>query len=138
MIFVEILKLFNTNLLSFLITLGIFVIWMIIFSRTFSCYKSYMTNTRTNNKSEIRSAYLKNLPSVSIIIPARNEEVNIERCLLSIVNQNYPEFEVIVIDDNSNDNTVQKARALQQKIKPKFQNLKIILDVFFLLLFIHL
>lgn len=126
MIFDEILILFNTNYLIFLIALGIFVTWMIISSRTFSSYNSYMTNTRTNHKSDIGSAYLKNLPPVSIIIPARNEEVNIERCLLSIVNQNYPNFEVILIDDNSNDNTVQKARSLQRKIKPKFQNLKII------------
>ena len=44
---------------------------------------------------------------ISIIIPARNEEENIEPLLQSITNQNYSKelFEVIVVDDNSTDNT---------------------------------
>lgn len=43
----------------------------------------------------------------SIVIPARNEEKNIEKCLHSIIQQNYPQhlFEVIVVDDHSTDNT---------------------------------
>lgn len=48
------------------------------------------------------------LPFLSIIIPARNEEENIENCIQSIINQSYPtdKFEVIVINDHSTDNTV--------------------------------
>ena len=44
---------------------------------------------------------------ISIIIPARNEELNIADCLNSIVNQSYPKhlFEVLVVDDHSTDNT---------------------------------
>ncbi len=113
-------------MIAFLITLGICVTWVIMFVRTFLSYRSYLANTNRNDKLHIHPDYLKNLPSVSIIIPARNEERNIEGCLLSIVNQNYPNFEVILVDDNSNDNTVQKARRVQQKIKSKFQNLKIV------------
>ncbi len=43
----------------------------------------------------------------SIIIPARNEEENISKCLQSIIKQNYPKhlFEIIVIDDHSTDTT---------------------------------
>ena len=46
---------------------------------------------------------------ISIIIPARNEEKNIEACLNSIINQAYPknEFEVLVVDDHSTDTTAQ-------------------------------
>ncbi|MGN6623437.1 MAG: glycosyltransferase, partial [Candidatus Nitrosocosmicus sp.] len=40
-------------------------------------------------------------PFVSVIVPARNEEREIERCLISILKQNYPNFEVIAIDDCS-------------------------------------
>lgn len=47
----------------------------------------------------------RDLPFVSILIPARNEEGKIGRCLASIVNQDYPNFEVIVIDDRSTDRT---------------------------------
>ncbi len=45
----------------------------------------------------------------SIIIPARNEEENIGKCLQSIILQNYPKnlFEIIVVDDHSTDNTAQ-------------------------------
>jgi chlorobactene glucosyltransferase len=113
-------------MIPFLISLGICITWMIIFIKTSLSYKSYLANTKKNDEWDIHSDYLKNLPAISIIIPARNEELNIERCLLSILDQNYPNYEVILIDDNSNDNTVQKARKIQQKFKAKFQNLKII------------
>lgn len=52
--------------------------------------------------------------SVSVVIPARNEELNIADCVTSVLNQDYPEhlFEVIVVDDHSTDNTA----ALVQEI----------------------
>jgi chlorobactene glucosyltransferase len=55
----------------------------------------------------------ENLPFVSIIVPARNEEDYIERCLLSLLCQHYPNFEIIAIDDNSSDNTL----AIMENIK---------------------
>ncbi|MFC1223520.1 glycosyltransferase family 2 protein [Pedobacter sp. BG31] len=42
---------------------------------------------------------------VSILIPARNEAENILELLISIKNQDYTDYEVFVLDDNSNDNT---------------------------------
>jgi poly-beta-1,6-N-acetyl-D-glucosamine synthase len=54
---------------------------------------------------------LKNYPTVSIIIAARNEEKNILACLRSIYAQNYDgEFEVILVDDASSDRTHQVAK----------------------------
>lgn len=52
------------------------------------------------------------LPLVSIVIPTYNEEKNIERCLASILNQNYPQdlLEVIVVDNYSTNGTVEKTR----------------------------
>lgn len=44
---------------------------------------------------------------VSILIPARNEEADILNLLTSISAQNYRNYEVIVLDDNSTDNTFQ-------------------------------
>jgi len=44
-------------------------------------------------------------PLVSVLIPARNEEKNIERCLNSLKNQLYKNYEILVINDNSTDNT---------------------------------
>ncbi|MDR1107758.1 MAG: glycosyltransferase family 2 protein [Spirochaetaceae bacterium] len=50
---------------------------------------------------------VKDGPLVSVLIPARNEEENIERCLASLRNQDYANYEIIVIDDNSTDNTLE-------------------------------
>lgn len=52
---------------------------------------------------------------LSIIIPARNEARNIEACLRSVLNNNYPPllYEVIVIDDHSTDETYEKTIAVQ-------------------------
>jgi len=44
-------------------------------------------------------------PLVSVLIPARNEEKNIERCLNSLRNQIYKNYEILVINDNSTDGT---------------------------------
>lgn len=48
---------------------------------------------------------LKNPPLVSVLIPARNEAENIHRCLSSLSKQDYPNLEIIVLDDNSTDRT---------------------------------
>ena len=44
-------------------------------------------------------------PYISVCVPARNEERDIKNCVESLLSQDYPNFEVIVVDDNSNDNT---------------------------------
>ena len=43
---------------------------------------------------------------VSIIVPIYNGEKNIEKCILSILNQTYKKFELILIDDGSTDNSL--------------------------------
>jgi chlorobactene glucosyltransferase len=45
------------------------------------------------------------VPFVSILIPARDEETNIGACLESLRRQDYPSFEILVLDDSSSDNT---------------------------------
>jgi chlorobactene glucosyltransferase len=52
------------------------------------------------------------LPALSIIVPARNEERQIETCVRSLLGQRYPDFEVIVVDDCSTDRTQEVLRAL--------------------------
>jgi chlorobactene glucosyltransferase len=44
-------------------------------------------------------------PLVSVIVPARDEEENIAPCIRSLVCQDYPHLEIIVVDDNSTDAT---------------------------------
>ena len=54
-------------------------------------------------------------PKVSVIIPARNEEANIGRCLRSILAQQGIAFQVIVVDDHSTDRTAEIARQVAQE-----------------------
>jgi chlorobactene glucosyltransferase len=44
-------------------------------------------------------------PLISVLVPARDEEANIETCLKSLKSQDYPNFEILVLDDHSSDNT---------------------------------
>ncbi len=45
------------------------------------------------------------LPLISVIVPARNESRNIRRSIQALLAQDYPRFELIVVDDHSNDDT---------------------------------
>lgn len=54
-------------------------------------------------------------PLVSVIIPARNEARNIERCARSVLASEYPNFEVLVVDDRSTDDTAAIAERLARE-----------------------
>ena len=63
---------------------------------------------RSDYHSEMSSQSFCNLvPLVSVIVSARNEQAHIERCLSSLLDQSYPNLEVIAVDDNSNDATLE-------------------------------
>lgn len=66
-----------------------------------------LTNRTPDNES----------PFISIIIAARNEEMNIGNCLQSILNQTYPhdKFEIIVTDDHSTDKTASIVNSFQKE-----------------------
>lgn len=53
----------------------------------------------------LREGSPKRGKKLSIMVPARNEERNIERCVRSLLNQDYEDYELIVLDDNSTDTT---------------------------------
>lgn len=62
---------------------------------------------------------------ISVVIPAYNRESTIEKCLKSVINQTYPPYEIIVVDDGSADNTIQKAAELNcEKVRILKQNHK--------------
>lgn len=52
------------------------------------------------------------LPRVSVLIPARNEATVIKTTLENLLAQDYPDFEVLLLDDNSDDGTGEIARSV--------------------------
>ncbi len=58
-----------------------------------------------------------NLPTISVIIPMKNEEEYIGRCLQSVLDQDYPEelIEVIVVDGGSNDSSLEIVKKLAEE-----------------------
>ncbi len=62
-------------------------------------------NTRLFVKPPALDRKRKKWPFVSILIPARNEEKRIKPCLRGMLTQDYPSYEILVLDDRSTDDT---------------------------------
>ena len=70
-------------------------------------------------KSENHS--FSNFPFVSIVICAKNEEQNLSRFIPQILDQEYPSFEVIVVNDNSSDGSM----TVLNNLKVEYDNLRV-------------
>jgi chlorobactene glucosyltransferase len=87
------------NLVLAVIMAGIFGVWMyFLMYMTKSFWQSPMLDSFDRTK-------VSRFPKVSVILPARNERHYIARCLDSLLGQDYPNFEIIAINDSSTDET---------------------------------
>jgi chlorobactene glucosyltransferase len=86
--------------------LGILIITLAI-SVAWSYFLIYMVKSFRESPKLQQYAQPCNgvFPRVSVIVPARNEEDYISGCLDSLIKQDYPNFEIILIDDSSKDRT---------------------------------
>jgi chlorobactene glucosyltransferase len=92
------------------------IVLIIISLSVFSIISIYNLLAAPVLKESIPSLDDKKL--VSVLIPARNEEKNIEKCIKGVVAQDYQNKEIIVLDDNSCDNTFKLASSFtNHKIK---------------------
>lgn len=82
-------------------------------------YTGVWSLARKINKGN--NPYDKQRPPVSVIICAKNEADNLEKFLPSILEQDYPEFEVIVVNDGSTDESSNLLEHLQLKHKNLYQ-----------------
>ncbi|MBL8005055.1 MAG: glycosyltransferase [Candidatus Kapabacteria bacterium] len=78
------------------ITAALLIFFGIAIRNLFLFPKIKKSNTNTN---------IRTFPKVSIMVPARNEEKSIQACVESLLSMDYPDFEVIVLNDNSTDAT---------------------------------
>lgn len=64
--------------------------------------KSFRLSPKLGSSERLRAG---GTPKVSVILPARNEEKYIAACLDSLLAQDYPDFEIIAVNDSSTDRT---------------------------------
>lgn len=88
------------------------VLFHIIFWYWFYAHLSKNWQKGDVNKDE---TVYKNSPPVSVIICAKNEVHNLQKHLSQILNQKYPDFEVLVVDDHSKDETLNVLKTFQKK-----------------------
>jgi chlorobactene glucosyltransferase len=88
-----------TNLILAIIMAGIFGVWVY--------FLAYMTKSFRQSPmlETLDRTSIRRFPQVSVILPARNEDLYIARCLDSLLGQDYPNFEIIAINDSSTDRT---------------------------------
>ena len=84
------------------------VLWMV---RTFLLWHFRHRVTRLSAEPPAPPADHR-LPRVSVIVPAKDEEANIAACLTSLLAQDHPDFQVIAVDDRSEDRTAEIAAGL--------------------------
>ncbi len=90
-----------------------FSAWLIQLFYYLSFYLKVITYRKVNVKT--------NLDPVSVIICARNEKENLEKNLPSVLNQFYPQFQVVVVNDGSTDET----EAFLAELQSQYSNLYI-------------
>ena len=91
----------------------------------FLTWSSIVNMKRIKEFEEVKAqnANFKGNHSVSIIVPMRNEERNVERCISSLMSQDYSKCEIIAVDDMSTDGTLRILEALSAK----YQNLEVVI-----------
>ena len=111
-----------TSLIAFLIVFQNYfnTMWAIIFLVGFmALYSFYMWGVNKYRKRKLKkNPPIVNYdfrPFVSILIPCHNEHEVIEKTAQNILNIDYSDFEIILIDDRSTDNTAQIIKDLEQK-----------------------
>ena len=77
-------------------------------------FKKYL-NDCSKSKNYNRIKIMKKCPYLSICISALNMEKYIKKNIFSIINQSFQDFEIIVVNDNSDDNTEKIIKQMQEK-----------------------
>lgn len=102
---------FNTIEEILLITTGILLLIQLLYY--FCLYNRIHLRSRAVKRDNVHFA--QELPPVSVIICAREESENLHRNLVAVLEQDYPQFEVIVINDGDTDESEDYLTLLEEK-----------------------
>lgn len=97
-----------------LIPAGLFAIFFVVQMLYYIVFYMKMARYKQSGQPESK------LPPVSIVICARDEAANMQKNLPAVLSQDYPDFEVIVVNDCSQDETEE----LLLELKAKYKNLR--------------
>ena len=95
----------------FVLLFGIQILYYSVFYRKILSYKKRL------DKGEVN--YITDMPSVSVIICSMNDSENLKKCLPTVLEQDYPNFEVIVV----NDSFTVECQTLVNEYQKQFTNL---------------
>src|SRR5919202_798959 len=106
------------------VIIAVFSAWLYFLIYTIISFKRVpkLQSANEQQKGNIHALFISGYnryPKVSVILPARNEEEYIAKCLNSLINQSYPNFEIVVINDSSSDRTgeiIQGYHTLNSKV----------------------
>ena len=84
------------------LSLAMLLVGVLVLARALVLVALASHHARSRRGSRAAEAHL---PSVSVIVPAYNEQVGIERAIRSLLASDHPDLEVIVVDDGSTDST---------------------------------
>lgn len=124
-IFFKISKIYNSNILKkkifylFILIISFNFIYIFSFNKknNLLIFKYYVQECQNFKPYNTKKVFNKVEPYLSICIPAYNIEKYIEKCLISILNQTFKKFEIILTNDNSKDDTSNIIKLYQDEDK---------------------
>lgn len=103
------------SILDFFLFVAIIAIWGTLVVNLILTIAGYTWYLQHNTKPDPKLP--DEIPFVSILVPAHNEEIVIVKTVIALLSFDYPQnkYEVIVINDNSDDHSAEKLALLQQE-----------------------
>jgi cellulose synthase/poly-beta-1,6-N-acetylglucosamine synthase-like glycosyltransferase len=97
------LEIYNTGILAYALALQ--VSYLVFLAMSFKVIRRYLQGLRFRNVTSIGS--MPNALPISIVMPAYNEEKTISDSAQSMLRLQYPQFEVVLVNDGSKDGTLE-------------------------------
>ncbi len=95
---------------------------LVAYAVVFSILKVYAREHQSVDRSATREREFEfTQPMVSIVIPAHNEELLLATTIKSALQLDYPDFELLVVDDRSTDQTAAVLRSMKAIGDPRFR-----------------